>query len=845
MSYRPQFIIDEKQLTIYPSCREIERWLTFKERKLVADGRGGRNSVSQQTRMFWVLEERSHGNVIGTLQGLWSYLLRLCLKKGWTPDIHDRRVAFPAPKLDRIHGLRPPQDRLLRAGLSQGWSGIFDAPTRFGKCFGVDTPVMMFDGTVKRVQDIREGELVMGPDSQPRQVTGCVRGVGPLYQVTPVNGGMPWVCNEDHILHVERTGESGRGGAARKGRRENITVTEWLAGSKWFKHVRKLRRVAVDFPEAQLELDPYIYGCWLGDGHRIGAAFTNAEPEVWEAIDAWAANQGLLLSPCNPAAGKAETRFYVEQIGKNRGKRNANSWRSWFRARPKAAGIDERYLIASREQRLQLLAGLIDTAGEVNGGKNYGIVTKYPQLGLDIKRLCDSLGLPSSVKPTFKQAQTGPKRQYSRVLIRGEQMQIPVKVARKRVSRQDTVDTRRCGFEVAPAGVGEYFGFELLGPDRLFLLADCTVVHNTHLIARTIDVFPGLKTAVVIPGQDLGYQMRDDLVGLIARDISVLGFGSRKKYQGPDVTVCSIDSMDKLDPDTRLVLVDEVHTLVTGDLPWPSSIDAPELEKAAQEKDGRLLHFLKFDKARIYGFGATTAGRFDKRDRLIEGAIGPILASISYAEARDQGSVAPIVVFMCEVPYDTNNVDGRNRDRAYRSVLWESDYIGRLIQAMCRNVIPPDWQTLMFIQNESSAKFLADYLPEAPVAMAKLLKKNDREALMNRMARNELMRCFASNIYSQGVTFQDLRVVINLAGGGASTSAVQKPGRVAQVRPGKRCGVVIDFKFEGYGLGVNQSWAPHRESEARLKLYLDKGYEVVRVPWNLSQFPALFQERCL
>ena len=112
------------------------------------------------------------------------------------------------------------------------------------------------------------------------------------------------------------------------------------------------------------------------------------------------------------------------------------------------------------------------------------------------------------------------------------------------------------------------------------------------------------------------------------------------------------------------------------------------------------------------------------------------------------------------------------------------------------------------------------------------------------MARNEVKRCSASNIYSQGVTFPQLRVVVNAVGGGANTSAVQKPGRVAQLQPGKRCGVVIDFLFEGYGTGKGKVWAPASESKSRLNLYRDKDYEVIMVD-DLSEFPKLFKEHCV
>src|SRR5690606_17194333 len=45
-------------------------------------------------------------------------------------------------------------------------------------------------------------------------------------------------------------------------------------------------------------------------------------------------------------------------------------------------------------------------------------------------------------------------------------------------------DVLRTGITVEEIGVGEYFGFEIDG-DRLFMLGDFTVTHNTVIMADT------------------------------------------------------------------------------------------------------------------------------------------------------------------------------------------------------------------------------------------------------------------------------------------------------------------------------------------------------------------------
>ena len=47
--------------------------------------------------------------------------------------------------------------------------GILEVPCGRGKCLGKNTPVLMYDGTIKNVQDICVGDLIMGDDSKPRK----------------------------------------------------------------------------------------------------------------------------------------------------------------------------------------------------------------------------------------------------------------------------------------------------------------------------------------------------------------------------------------------------------------------------------------------------------------------------------------------------------------------------------------------------------------------------------------------------------------------------------------------------------------------------------------------------
>lgn len=357
---------------------------------------------------------------------------------------------------------------------------------------------------------------------------------------------------------------------------------------------------------------------------------------------------------------------------------------------------------------------------------------------------------------------------------------------------------------------------------------------KTFAISAVCSAFPGQKTVVTAPGKDLCRQLYIHLRDALPhRDVRAVYSGAPKakgrrmtkaekaeakksaaRVQGPDITVCSLDSLHKMDEDTDLLLLDEPHAIIT---------------------DRRIERINKFTKARRYGFGATLEGRYDKRDSLIEGLIGPIISHVSYREAVAQKVIAPLKLVFIKVPFSHASVPGKwlERDDVYKLLLRQSPRTADLIRRISCDIIPAHWQTMSFIADEAQAEFYLEHaMPkDGTIAMAKRMKDSEREALTDRIVSNQVKRVIASNIYVQGLTFPDLKVVINLNGGGANTIAIQKPGRLLQRRPDKRFGVMIDLMFEcvdadsdnrkdpPYKCIINEAWARH-------KAYAGIGYDI-------------------
>lgn len=347
-----------------------------------------------------------------------------------------------------------------------------------GKCFAKGTRVRMYDGTIKLVEDIVKGNMLMGSDSKPRKVLSTTTGVEQMYRIKQKNGD-DYVVNESHILSLKGCGKW-------KGQVTNITVKDYLKKTKTWKKCNNGYKVGVEYREREIIVDPYYLGVWLGDGSSNGTDVTANEPEIISYLYEYATSIGQSVTPEDD--GK---RFRIVDNLKSKSNRLLNqmieldiisSYTISIRAGEKHIPTD--YLINSREVRLELLAGLIDSDGHyAKKDVGYEIVQKNFRLAYDIVVLARSLGFRVSIKDKVA---TLKSRDYTcpvkRITIYGDIDKIPVKVAHKKAkARQINKNPLVHGIEVIKESVDKYYGFTIDG-DRLFLLEDFTVVHNTMLM---------------------------------------------------------------------------------------------------------------------------------------------------------------------------------------------------------------------------------------------------------------------------------------------------------------------------------------------------------------------------
>ena len=136
--------------------------------------------------------------------------------------------------------------------------------------------------------------------------------------------------------------------------------------------------------------------------------------------------------------------------------------------------VSMKILTASREERLEFLAGCLDTDGYLFNNC-FEIVQKRKKFADAISFVARSLGFKVTTSEKFVD-----DKKYFRMFISGETSLIPTRIERKQASKRRQIKNAcHTGFKVEKIEDGQYCGFTLNGDGR-FLLGDFTVTHNTE-----------------------------------------------------------------------------------------------------------------------------------------------------------------------------------------------------------------------------------------------------------------------------------------------------------------------------------------------------------------------------
>jgi superfamily II DNA or RNA helicase len=460
---------------------------------------------------------------------------------------------------------KPIVEKYIKNAKSKG-GGLLEIHCGAGKCLGKGTPIMLANGSFINVEDVKVGDKLMGDDSTPRTVLSLARGREIMYDIIP-NKGDIYTVNESHILSLKCSTNYSK--KYKKGVIIDISVRDYLKLPKTF-HGRTGPlvgyRVPIIFPEKKVDLDPYILGVWLGDGTSRFPAITSIDEPIINTFKIYCESLGLSI---RQGKGRDNITYTATSGIKNMFKKNSNIMLNKLRKYNLIQNkhIPHVYKCNSREIQLQLLAGIIDTDGNLSHN-GYDIIQKNETLLDDIIYIARSLGFAAYKKVCEKSCICEGERKtgiYYRTSIYGKNIhEIPVKLERKKATpRRQNKDNLVTRIKVVQKNIDDYYGFEIDG-NRRFVLGDFQVTHNTVMALKIISELKK-KTLVIVHKEFLLQQWKERInqflptaqVGRIQGDIIDI--------EGKDIVIGMLQSLSmKKYPSSifqnfGLTIIDETH----------------------------------------------------------------------------------------------------------------------------------------------------------------------------------------------------------------------------------------------------------------------------------------------
>ena len=254
-------------------------------------------------------------------------------------------------------------------------------PSRTGKALAYDTPVLTKEGWMKH-GELDTSDYVLGGDGKFKRVLAVHPQCDMEYKVI-FSDGEEIICHGNHEWVVYDRYKNGF-----------VTVeTNFMVGRETDKDGHKrfsVDGIQLDTPDKEFELDPYTLGVWLGDGRNSNPDITMAKEDCPVIADIMKRYQMAWWTEHKTTGvmhyGIRGLRQQLQKYGMCNSRRISPKY------------IPDDYLTSSKSQRLELLAGLLDTDGTLRKKENrYVFSTTDPMLRDDFITLVHSFGWRTSV----------------------------------------------------------------------------------------------------------------------------------------------------------------------------------------------------------------------------------------------------------------------------------------------------------------------------------------------------------------------------------------------------------------------------------------------------------------
>jgi hypothetical protein len=219
-------------------------------------------------------------------------------------------------------------------------------------------------------------------------------------------------------------------------------------------------RCEIPYQEQDLTLDPYTFGLWLGDGSQRDFNITTADQEIAKFLVKHPMYDGYYEQPVKEGR---KTLIDVRLKGAKGGRAVLRELGVW-----KNKHIPSIYKTSSIDQRMQLLAGLMDSDGWVDHGSSV-ITMARKELIQDIAEVSRSLGFRTALSQKTTNFDT-----LAYTVCISNTIQLPTLLSRRTTVCSNKGDL----MTVVPLGMGTYYGITVDGDSR-YCSAEYIALRNT------------------------------------------------------------------------------------------------------------------------------------------------------------------------------------------------------------------------------------------------------------------------------------------------------------------------------------------------------------------------------
>jgi hypothetical protein len=314
------------------------------------------------------------------------------------------------------------KDGICSVHMHPGQKAVWNSKRRFvfmiagsqgGKALDADTSIPTPTG-FRKISELGVGDSVFGSDGKSAGVTfhSGLMFNHRCYRLS-FDDGTSIIADAEHLwttqTYKQRKNERRHGVTPRAIRRSefriptsSVVTTEQMASSVYATNGGSNYSIAlpsaIEYPVANLLVPPYTFGAWLGDGTSAKPFITSADEEVVQQIR----NEGIWIER-DECSSKRTGKASSYRIGKpnHRGGNDRTKSPVFLELAQLSVlsnkHIPDCYLTASKEQRLELLRGLMDTDGYATDHGRVEFDSTNKRLADGVAELVRSLGVKARI----------------------------------------------------------------------------------------------------------------------------------------------------------------------------------------------------------------------------------------------------------------------------------------------------------------------------------------------------------------------------------------------------------------------------------------------------------------